>query len=111
MVVIFLKSKCFGIKLKCVVGDPDRYWNIGRKRYCALYLTSICGGHITGVRKGGRWRFWCMAVVRRIFVECGGRKSLIFKKRCVSRVMASPYADMVWVVPVLQCKNAYLYSH
>jgi hypothetical protein len=25
-----LKSKCFAIKLKCVVGDPDRYWNIGR---------------------------------------------------------------------------------
>jgi len=53
MVVIFLKSKCFSIKLKCSVGDPDRYWSIGRKRCCALYLTSMGGGHITGVRKCG----------------------------------------------------------
>jgi len=53
MVVIFLKSKCFSIKLKCSVGDPDRYWSIGRKRCCALYLTSIDRGHITGVRKCG----------------------------------------------------------
>ena len=29
----FLKSKCLNIKLKCCVGDPDRYWNIGRKRF------------------------------------------------------------------------------
>jgi hypothetical protein len=36
MVVIFLKSKCFSIKLKCSVGDPDRYWNIGRKRLCVI---------------------------------------------------------------------------
>jgi hypothetical protein len=69
MSVIFLKSKCFAIKLKCSVGDPDRYWNIGRSRFCALYLTSIEGGHITGVRKCGWW-IGCMAVVRRIFVEC-----------------------------------------
>jgi hypothetical protein len=50
-----LKSKCFAIKLKCVVGDPDRYWNIGKKRYCTLYLTSACVGCITGVRMGGLW--------------------------------------------------------
>jgi hypothetical protein len=50
-----LKSKCFAIKLKCVVGDPDRYWNIGEKRYCTLYLTSIVVGCITGVRMGGFW--------------------------------------------------------
>ena len=28
-----LKRKCFAIKLKCFVGDPDRFWNIGRKRF------------------------------------------------------------------------------
>ena len=27
----FLKSKCFDVKLKCCVGDPDRYWSTGRK--------------------------------------------------------------------------------
>ncbi len=53
----FLKSKCLNIKLKCCVGDPDRYWNIGRKRYCALYLSSSCGGCITGVRMGGMWLY------------------------------------------------------
>jgi hypothetical protein len=48
-----LKSKCCAIKLKCCVGDPDRYWNIGRKRCCALYLSIVCVGYITGVRMGG----------------------------------------------------------
>merc|ERR1712151_1363940 len=42
MCLLFLKSKCFAMKLKCCVGDPDRYWNIGSKRCCALYLTSTC---------------------------------------------------------------------
>ena len=50
-----LKSKCFAIKLKCVVGDPDRYWNLGEKRFCTLYLTSSVVGCITGVRMGGFW--------------------------------------------------------
>ena len=36
-----LKSKCFAIKFKCVVGDPDRYWSIGSKWCCTLYLVSI----------------------------------------------------------------------
>jgi len=77
-VYVFLKSKCCAIKLNCSVGDPDRYWNIGRNRCCALYLTSIGGGHITGVRKCGWWRIGCMAVVRRIFVEFVCSKRLIF---------------------------------
>jgi len=68
MCLIFLKSKCCAIKLKCFVGDPDRYWNIGRNRYCALYLTSTGQEHITGVRKCWWWLIECMAVVRRIFV-------------------------------------------
>ena len=77
MVVSFLKSKCFSIKLKWCVGDPDRYWNIGRNRYCALYLARICVGHITGVRKGGCGGLWCMAVVRRIFVEVVVGRALV----------------------------------
>ena len=47
-----LKSKCFTTKFKCVVGDPDRYWSIGVKRCCTLYLISIYVGCITGVRVG-----------------------------------------------------------
>ena len=31
MCSMFLKSKCLNVKLKCYVGDPDRYWSIGRK--------------------------------------------------------------------------------
>jgi len=61
MVVIFLKSKCFSIKLKCSVGDPDRYWNIGRKRCCALYLTSIGGGSYYWSKEvwvGGEFGAW-----------------------------------------------------
>ena len=45
-----LKSKCFAIKFKCLVGDPDRYWSIGRKRCCTLYLNGSLVGCITGVR-------------------------------------------------------------
>lgn len=50
-----LKSKCFAIKLKCFVGDPDRYWNIGEKRFCTLNLTRNGVSCITGVRMGGMW--------------------------------------------------------
>ena len=51
-----LKSKCYVIKLKCYVGDPDRYWSIGRKRYCTLYLLIVYVGYITGVRVHSRIR-------------------------------------------------------
>jgi hypothetical protein len=78
VLLTYLKSKCCAMKLKCSVGDPDRYWNIGSNRCCALYLTSIGGGYITGVSKCGCWRVWCMAVVRRIFVEFVGSKHLTF---------------------------------
>jgi hypothetical protein len=37
--VVYLKSKCLAIKLKCVVGNPEWQWTIGSNRYCALYLT------------------------------------------------------------------------
>ena len=45
-----LKSKCFAIKFKCVVGDLDRYWSIGEKRCCTLYLIGSVVCCITGVR-------------------------------------------------------------
>jgi hypothetical protein len=64
-----LKSKCLNIKLKCCVGDPDRYWNIGRKRCCALYFASSHWSLYYWSKDG--WVavvFECMAVVRRIFV-------------------------------------------
>jgi hypothetical protein len=70
MVVIFLKSKCFSIKLKCSVGDQDRYWNIGRSRCCSLYINSSEGGQNNGVRKCGWWS-GCMAGVRWVCVEGG----------------------------------------
>ena len=67
-VIESLKSKCFAIKLKCVVGDPDRFWNIGENRCCTLYLTSVCRLYYWS-KEGWVWvGFECMAVVRRIFV-------------------------------------------
>jgi hypothetical protein len=64
-----LKRKCFAIKLKCFVGDPDRFWNIGRKRCCTLYLTrSFCWLYYWSKDGWVVVGFECMAVVRRIFV-------------------------------------------
>merc|ERR1712083_49814 len=71
MCFIFLKSKCLNIKLKCCVGDPDRYWNIGRKRYCALYLSIGCIG-VHGCSKEN----FCLICWRKSLISLGGCEEL-----------------------------------
>jgi hypothetical protein len=76
MCLLFLKSKCFAMKLKCCVGDPDRYWNIGSKRCCALYLTSTCWDVYYWSKEGLVVYIWVHGCSKENFCLICVRKSL-----------------------------------